>query len=184
MRTPLGGRGFEFFAEDPILSARVAVGYVRGVQSAGVAATVKHYVGHASETERWTYDASISETVLRELYLVPFEACVRDGGAWLVMAAYNKVNGGRMTENLRLLRDVLKNEWGFGGVVTSDWHAARSTQATAIATLDLSMPGPDGLSGELLAEAITAYQASPDDAPPVPGPVSNCATVGKNWLHV
>jgi beta-glucosidase len=160
MRTPLGGRGFEFFAEDPILSARVAVGYVRGVQSAGVAATVKHYVGNDSETERWTYDARISETVLRELYLMPFEACVREAGAWLVMAAYNKVNGGRMTENVRLLRDVLKNEWGFGGVVTSDWHAARSTQATAIATLDLSMPGPDGPWGELLAEAITARTVS------------------------
>jgi beta-glucosidase len=155
MRTPLGGRGFEFFAEDPVLTSRIAVAYVRGVQSAGVAATIKHYVGNESETERWTYDARISETVLRELYLLPFEACVRDGGAWLVMAAYNKVNGGRMTENVRLLRDVLKNDWGFGGVVTSDWNAARSTHATAVATLDLSMPGPGGPWGELLAQAIS-----------------------------
>jgi beta-glucosidase len=154
MRTPLGGRGFEFFAEDPVLSAGLAVAYVRGVQRAGVAATVKHYVGNDSETERWTYDARISESVLRELYLVPFEACVREAGAWLVMAAYNKVNGERMTENVRLLRDVLKNEWGFDGVVTSDWHAARSTQATAVATLDLSMPGPEGPWGELLTHAV------------------------------
>jgi beta-glucosidase len=77
MRTPLGGRGFEFFAEDPVLTARLAVGFVRGVQRTGVAATVKHYVGNDSETGRWTYDARISETVLREMYLVPFEACVR-----------------------------------------------------------------------------------------------------------
>jgi beta-glucosidase len=154
MRTPLGGRGFEFFAEDPVLTARLAVAYVRGLQRAGVAATVKHYVGNDTETGRWTYDAVISETVLREVYLAPFEACVREAGAWLIMAAYNKVNGSPMTENLRLLRDVLKNEWGFDGVVTSDWHAARSTHATAAATLDLSMPGPEGPWGDLLTKAV------------------------------
>ena len=160
MRTPLGGRGFEFFAEDPVLTARLATAYVRGVQRAGVAATVKHYTANDSETDRWTYDARISETVLRELYLVPFEACVREAGAWLIMAAYNSVNGERMTENARLLRDVLKDEWGFDGVVTSDWHAARSTVPTALATLDLSMPGPDGPWGELLASAVADGQVS------------------------
>ncbi len=154
VRTPLGGRGFEFFAEDPLLTAGLAAAYVRGVQSAGVAATVKHFVANDSETERWTYDVHLSESVLRELYLVPFEACVRDAGAWLVMAAYNKVNGTPMTESVRLLRDVLKNEWGFDGVVISDWHAARSTHATALATLDLSMPGPDSPWGELLVQAF------------------------------
>ena len=154
MRTPLGGRGFEFFAEDPVLTACLAAAYVRGVQRAGVAATVKHYVGNDSETGRWIYDAQISETVLRELYLVPFEACVREAGAWLVMAAYNKVNGRRMTENLHLLRDVMKNEWGFDGVVISDWSAARSTHETAVATLDLSMPGPEGPWGDQLTHAV------------------------------
>jgi beta-glucosidase len=155
MRSPLGGRGFECFAEDPVLTAGIASAYVRGVQQAGVAATVKHYVGNDTETQRWTYDSRIAESVLRELYLVPFEACVREAGALLVMAAYNRVNGSPMTENLYLLRDVLKNEWGFDGVVTSDWHAARSTQATAVATLDLSMPGPEGPWGELLAQAVS-----------------------------
>jgi beta-glucosidase len=154
MRTPLGGRGFECFSEDPVLTARLGVAFVRGVQSAGVAATVKHFVGNDSETERWTYDARISERVLRELYLVPFEACVREAGVALVMAAYNKVNGIPMTEHARLLRDVLKDEWGFDGVVTSDWHAARSTAATALAALDLAMPGPDGPWGGQLAEAV------------------------------
>jgi beta-glucosidase len=154
MRTPLGGRGFECFAEDPLLTATLASAYVRGVQQAGVAATVKHFVGNDSETGRRVYDARIAESVLRELYLVPFEACVRAAGALAVMAAYNKVNGEPMTENARLLRDVLKHEWGFDGVVTSDWHAARSTLATALAGLDLSMPGPDGPWDAALAQAV------------------------------
>lgn len=154
MRTPLGGRGFECFSEDPVLTARIAVAYVRGLQSAGVAATVKHFVGNDSENERWSYDARIAERVLRELYLLPFEACVREAGAALVMAAYNKVNGIPMTEHAYLLKDVLKGEWGIDGVVTSDWHAARSTAATALAALDLAMPGPDGPWGRQLAEAV------------------------------
>jgi beta-glucosidase len=154
MRTPLGGRGFECFAEDPVLTAVLASAYVRGVQQAGVAAAVKHFVGNDTETGRWVYDARIAESVLREMYLVPFEACVREAGAQLVMAAYNKVDGERMTENARLLRDVLKREWGFAGVVISDWGAARSTLATALAGLDLSMPGPDGPWGAALAEAV------------------------------
>jgi beta-glucosidase len=162
MRTPLGGRGFECFSEDPVLTARLGVAFVRGVQDAGVAATVKHFVGNDSETERWTYDARISERVLRELYLVPFEACVREAGVALVMAAYNKVNGIPMTEHARLLRDVLKGEWGFAGVVTSDWHATRSTAATARAGLDLAMPGPDGPWGGQLAQAVADGAVTPE----------------------
>ncbi len=154
MRTPLGGRGFEFFSEDPVLSARIATGYVSGLQSAGVGAAVKHYVGNDSETERWTYDARIAEAVLRELYLVPFEACVREAGALVVMAAYNSVNGALMTEHEGLLRGVLKGEWGFTGVVVSDWSAARSTVPTAQAGLDLAMPGPRGPWGAALVDAV------------------------------
>jgi beta-glucosidase len=154
MRTPLGGRGFECFSEDPVLSARIAAGYVAGLQSAGVAAAVKHYVGNDSETERWTYDARIAEAVLRELYLVPFEACVREAGALLVMAAYNAVNGALMTEHQSLLGGVLKGEWGFTGVVVSDWSATRSTVPTAEAGLDLAMPGPKGPWGAALVEAV------------------------------
>jgi len=156
MRTPLAGRGFECFSEDPELTARIAVAYVTGVQSAGVAATVKHYVGNDSETERWTYDARIAEQVLRELYLVPFEASVREGGAALVMAAYNVVNGSRMTEHATLLRAVLKGEWGFAGPVTSDWDATRSTVPTAVGGLDLAMPGPNRYWGPALADAVRA----------------------------
>src|SRR5262250_546334 len=156
MRTPLAGRGFECFSEDPELTARIAVAYVTGVQSAGVATTVKHYVGNDSETERWTYDARIAEQVLRELYLVPFEACVREAGTAAVMAAYNLVNGSRMTEHARLLGEVLKRDWGFTGLVTSDWDATRSTVPTAVGGLDLAMPGPNQFWGPALAEAVRA----------------------------
>ncbi len=154
MRTPLGGRGFECFSEDPVLTARLAVGYVRGLADGGVGAAVKHYVGNDSETERWTYDAQIPEAVLRELYLVPFEACVREAGTAMVMAAYNAVNGSLMTEHARLLREVLKDEWGFTGVIVSDWDATRSTVATAVAGLDLAMPGPDSPWGAALVAAV------------------------------
>ena len=162
MRTPLGGRGFESFGEDPVLVSRLAVAFVCGLHQAGAAAAVKHYVGNDSETQRWTYDARIAEHVLHELYLVPFEACVREADVDLVMTGYNKVNGITMTEHGQLLTRILKEEWGFGGVALSDWHAARSTVATAVAGLDLAMPGPDGPWGGQLVEAVRAGQVSED----------------------
>jgi beta-glucosidase len=160
MRTPLGGRGFESFGEDPALISRMAVAFVRGLHQAGAAAAVKHYVGNDSETGRWTYDARIAEQVLRELYLAPFEACVREADVDLVMTGYNMVNGITMTEHGHLLGRVLKDDWGFGGVALSDWHAARSTVATAVAGLDLAMPGPDGPWGEKLIAAVRAGEVS------------------------
>ena len=166
IRTPLSGRGFECFSEDPLLTARLAVAYVRGVQQSGVGATAKHYVANDSETDRRTYDARVTEQVLRELYLAPFEACVFEADVALVMAAYNSVNGNSMTANSPLLRDVLKDEWGFQGVVVSDWHAARTTEPAAIAGLDLVMPGPHGPWGDLLLDAVragTVPEAAIDD---------------------
>ena len=163
MRTPLGGRGFESFGEDPVLIARMAVAYVDGLRQAGVAAAAKHYVGNDSETQRWTYDARIAEHVLRELYLVPFEACVREADLDLVMTGYNMVNGITMTEHPRLLSAILKREWGFQGVALSDWHATRTTVATATAGLDLAMPGPSGPWGGLLAAAVRAGEVSEDE---------------------
>jgi beta-glucosidase len=160
VRTPLSGRGFECFSEDPVLSARIAVAYVRGVQSAGVGATAKHFVANDSETERHTYDARITETVLRELYLPPFEACVKEAGVLLVMAAYNSVNGATMTANAPLLIDLLKTEWKFSGVVVSDWSATHSTAPSARAGLDLVMPGPDGPWGEHLVDAVRAGEVA------------------------
>ncbi|MBV9204932.1 MAG: glycoside hydrolase family 3 C-terminal domain-containing protein [Actinobacteria bacterium] len=163
MRTPLGGRGFESFGEDPVLISRMAVAFVRGLHQAGAAAAVKHYVGNDSETGRWTYDARIAEHVLHELYLAPFEACVREADVDLVMTGYNMVNGVTMTEHGHLLGRVLKDEWGFGGVALSDWHAARSTAATAAAGLDLAMPGPDGPWGEKLIAAVRAGEITQEE---------------------
>lgn len=140
-RTPYGGRHFECFSEDPLLTSAVGGGFVRGVQAGGVAATVKHFVGNDSETERWTFSVEVDEQALREIYLAPFEALVREAGAWAVMASYNSVGGVSMTEH-PMLRELLKGEWGFDGVVMSDWHATRSLEATASAGLDLAMPGP------------------------------------------
>ncbi|HEY9286497.1 MAG TPA: glycoside hydrolase family 3 C-terminal domain-containing protein [Candidatus Dormibacteraeota bacterium] len=163
IRTPLSGRAFECFSEDPLLTSRIAVAYVRGLQRAGVGATVKHYVGNDSETERRTYNAHISEAVLRELYLPPFEACVNEADVALVMAAYNSVNGAFMTANPILLRGLLKGEWAFDGVVVSDWTAAQTTAPSALAGLDLVMPGPRGPWGELLISAVRTG-AVPADA--------------------
>jgi beta-glucosidase len=152
-RSPLGGRNFEYFSEDPVLSARIGAAYVRGVQAGGVAATVKHYVANESETDRMTVDARVDERTLRELYLAPFEHVVRAAGVWAVMAAYNSVNGTTMTEN-PLLDEPLEGEWGFDGLVMSDWTAARSTEAAGRAAMDLAMPGPHGPWGDALVAAV------------------------------
>src|SRR5215204_1535842 len=154
-RTPYGGRHFECFSEDPLLTARIGVAYVRGLQEAGVGATVKHFVANDSETQRMTLDARVGERALRELYLAPFEAIVGEGGVWSVMAAYNGVNGHPMTESA-LLRDILHDEWGFDGVVMSDWFATRTTVPSANAALDLVMPGPAGPWGDALIDAVRA----------------------------
>jgi beta-glucosidase len=152
-RSPLGGRHFEGFSEDPLLSGTLAVGFVRGLQRNGVAATPKHFVANDSETERFTVDVRVDERTLREVYLAPFELAVVEGGAWAVMSAYNSVNGITMTEN-DLLRDPLWTEWGFDGVVISDWTAVRSTEPSALAHQDLVMPGPGGPWGAALVEAV------------------------------
>jgi beta-glucosidase len=154
-RTPYGGRHFECFSEDPLVTARIGLAYVRGLQEAGVGACVKHFVANDSETQRMTLDARVGERALRELYLAPFDAIVREGGAWSVMAAYNGVNGHSMTES-PLLREILHDEWGWDGVVMSDWFATRSTAPAARAALDLAMPGPHSPWGEALVEAVRA----------------------------
>ena len=154
-RTPYAGRHFECFSEDPLLTARIGVSYVCGLQDGGVGATVKHFIANDSETERMTLDARVDERTLRELYLPPFEAIVREAAVWSVMASYNGVNGELMTES-SLLRDILKRELGFDGVVMSDWFATRSTVASARAALDLAMPGPAGPWGDSLVAAVRA----------------------------
>jgi beta-glucosidase len=152
-RSPLGGRHFECFSEDPLLTARIGTAIVRGLQDAGVGATPKHFVANDSETDRFTVDVRIDERTLRELYLAPFEQIQAAARPWLVMAAYNGVNGATMTES-PLLDGVLKGEWGFDGVVVSDWTAVRSTEAAGAAGTDLAMPGPSGPWGDALVAAV------------------------------
>ncbi|KTS02299.1 beta-glucosidase [Microbacterium testaceum] len=138
-RSPLGGRHFECLSEDAELTAELGAAYVRGLQDNGVAATPKHFVANDSETDRFTVDVQVDERALRELYLAPFERTV-DAGAWSIMSSYNAVDGVTMTEN-DLLETPLNSEWGFDGVVISDWTAVRSLDAVAAAQ-DLAMPGP------------------------------------------
>lgn len=152
-RSPYGGRHFEAYSEDPLLTARLAASYVRGVQENGVAATPKHYVGNDFETERFTADVTVSGRALRELYLAAFEEAVVEARAWVVMSVYNSVGGTTMSEN-DLLAEPLCGEWGFDGVVVSDWWAVRTTEPSASARQDLCMPGPDGPWGDKLLAAV------------------------------
>ncbi|MFE8595954.1 beta-glucosidase H [Archangium violaceum] len=157
-RSTQNGRNFECYSEDPFLSARVCVAYIQGVQSQGVGATVKHYVGNESEFERMSISSDIDERALRELYLVPFEAAVKEARTWAVMCSYNKLNGTFASENRRLLTDILKREWGFDGVLMSDWFATHTTVESMNAGLDLEMPGPARFRGQKLLEAVRAGQ--------------------------
>lgn len=154
-RTPYGGRHFECYSEDPLLTGRIGAAYVQGLQAGGIGACVKHFVANDTETERMSLNALIDERTLRELYLAPFEWIVQQTGVWSVMAAYNKVDGAFMTES-PMLRDILQGEWGFDGVTMSDWGATRSTVAAGGGGLDLAMPGPAGHWGRTLVDAVKA----------------------------
>ncbi|WP_051874414.1 beta-glucosidase family protein [Streptomyces exfoliatus] len=151
-RTPLAGRHFECFSEDPELTARTGAALIRGIQDHGVAATAKHFVANDSESDRLHADVRVSERALREVYLAPFEAAV-EAGVWLVMAGYNGVDGTTMTAH-PLLSEPLKGEWGFDGVAVSDWAAVRTTEEPARAALDLAMPGPQGPWATGLVRAV------------------------------
>jgi beta-glucosidase len=159
-RTPIGGRNFECYSEDPHLSARLGVAFVNGVQATGVSACVKHFTANDTEFERMTISSEPDERTLRELCLVPFEAAVTEAGAWSVMAAYNRVYGTYCSENTMLLQEVLRGEWGFEGLVMSDWFGTHSTAAAANAGLDLEMPGAPQWFGPGLAAAVRAGEVS------------------------
>ncbi|WP_138903214.1 beta-glucosidase family protein [Streptomyces albidochromogenes] len=155
-RSPLGGRHFECYSEDPHLTGEIGSGYVNGVQDGGVGTTVKHFVANDAETDRFTVDNVITSRPLRELYLAPFEAIVKNAHPWGIMAAYNRVNGVTMTEHRYLQNEVLRGEWGFDGFIVSDWMAARSTAGDIAGGLDVAMPGPVTVYGEALAGAVRA----------------------------
>lgn len=153
-RSPLNGRNFECYSEDPYLTARIAVAYIKGVKEKNVGTSIKHYVCNDSEFERFSISSEIDERALREIYLPPFEAAVKEADTWSIMAAYNKINGVFASENRYTLIDILKKEWGFKGFVVSDWGGTKSTADAANGGLDLEMPGPALMMGDELLKAV------------------------------
>ena len=159
-RTPLGGRLFEAFSEDPLITGALAAAYVRGLQEKRIGAAPKHFLANESETDRTTVDSVVDERTLREVYLLPFEMVVEDANPWAVMTSYNRINGVTATEHSALIQGVLKDEWAYSGLVMSDWFATTSTVASANGGLDLVMPGPDGPWGHKLVEAVRAGEVN------------------------
>ncbi len=155
-RSVTNGRNFECYSEDPVLSGELAVGMIEGLQAEGISATMKHYVGNESEIERTTMSSDIDERSLREVYLYPFEQAVKRARTWGIMSSYNKVNGTYAAENHWTLTQVLRDEWGYDGVVMSDWFGSRSTEPTVNGGLDLEMPGPTRDRGDKLVAAVRA----------------------------
>jgi len=160
MRIPTWGRNFESYSEDPYLAGVMGAAYVRGLQSEGIGASLKHYAANNQELERFRVDARVDERTLREIYLAAFERVVRDADPWTVMASYNKLNGTYASEHRRLLTDILKREWGYAGLVVSDWTAVKSTAPAAAAGMDLEMPGPAKWFGDKLLAAVEAGEVS------------------------
>ena len=154
-RSPLAGRNFEYFSEDPILSGKLGAAYINGVQSQGVGATAKHYVANNVETQRMWANSNVDERTLQEVYMTPFEIAVKEAQPWSVMACYNRVQGEYGTESVRLLTDKLKNEWGFKGFVVSDWDAVVDRVQGIRAGMHLEMPGkPARITNKMIVEAI------------------------------
>jgi beta-glucosidase len=153
-RTPLCGRNFEYFSEDPFLAGELAASLINGIQSKGVGTSLKHYAANNQEYQRFMMSATIDERTLREIYLPAFETAVKKGKPWTVMCAYNKINGVYGSENHKLLTDILKDEWGFEGLVVSDWGAVHDRVAALKAGLDWQMPGPREREVQAVVEAV------------------------------
>jgi beta-glucosidase len=153
-RSPLGGRLFEAYSEDPLLTGRLAAAYVKGLQAKRIGACLKHLVANESETLRNYMDSVVSEAALREVYLLPFEIAVEDSNPWSIMAAYNNINGVAATEQDHVNTQVVKGEWGWDGLLMSDWYATKTSAPAALGGLDLVMPGPEGPWGEALVRDV------------------------------
>jgi beta-glucosidase len=161
-RAPMNGRNFEYFGEDPFLAARVAVGYIRGVQSQGVSATVKHFAANNSEFDRHNTDSVVDERTLREIYLPAFEAAVKEAHVGALMSSYNLVNGEHASQSRHLQTEIAKREWGFDGVLMSDWGGTYDGVAAANAGQDLEMPGPEHMNRKTLLPAVEQGKLSAD----------------------
>ena len=159
-RAPMAGRNFEYFGEDPFLASRTAVAYVEGVQSAGVCSTIKHFMGNNQEYDRHNVDSLIDERTMREIYLPAFEAAVKEANVCAIMDSYNLTNGKHMTENGYLNNDVARKQWGFDGVIMSDWDSTYDGVAAANGGLDLEMPSGTHMNRATLLPAIKAGQVS------------------------
>ena len=155
-RSPLGGRNFEYFSEDPFLAGEMAASLIDGVQTKGVGTSLKHFAANNQEFQRFTINAEVDERTLREIYLPAFEKAVKKAHPWTVMCAYNKLNGVYCSENYRLLVDILKKEWGFEGLVVSDWGAVHDRVTSLKGGLDLEMPGPQDRRVKVVVEAVRA----------------------------
>ena len=153
-RTPLGGRSFEYYSEDPVLAGELGCAFVNGVQSKGIGTSLKHYACNNQESERMSISAEVDQRTLREIYLPAFERVVRKSKPWTVMCSYNRVNGVYASEHRQLLHDILKKEWGFEGVVVSDWGAVNEKAKALEAGLDLQMPGYTGDHTAKLAQLV------------------------------
>src|SRR5438067_10925130 len=153
-RAPMNGRNFEYFGEDPFLASRIAVGYIKGVQSQGVSATVKHFMGNNSEFDRHHTDSVIDERTIREIYLPVFEAVVKEARVGAIMDSYNLTNGAHLTQNGYLNTDVAKKDWGLDGIIMSDWGATYDAVAAANGGLDLEMPSGKFMNQQNLLPAI------------------------------
>ncbi|KAA1473453.1 glycoside hydrolase family 3 protein [Dentipellis sp. KUC8613] len=162
-RSPLGGRGFESFSEDPYLNGIIAAAYINGLQSKGVAATIKHYATNDQEYQRFSIDSVLSERALREIYLKPFQIALKKADPWAFMTAYNRVNGTHASEDPYLLETILRQEWGFKGLVMSDWTGVYSTTESIKAGVDLEMPGPTVMRGAALERALNGEKLFIED---------------------